>query len=120
MNIEKSPSRHAAAAILALSLLGSLTSGNAMASSAVSVTLGKLTQQYHFEIIASACVSHGLLDAKVVTQMQQAEARFAKQLPAGIPIEAAKAKVAPNAKSVAARIDGGDKLLCQGMAKEIF
>ena len=52
--------------------------------------------------------------------MQQAEARFAKQLPAGIPIEAAKAKVAPNAKSVAARIDGGDKLLCQGMAKEIF
>lgn|GEM_PF-6744045 len=106
------------AAILLLALCG-LPTGEAAASSASSIALGKLTQQYHFEIIATACARQGLLDPKVVTEMQQAEARLAKQLPPGVPIEQAKAAIAPNAKHVASMIGPSTKLFCQGMANEI-
>jgi len=92
----------------------------AFASSPASVALSKLVHQYHFEVIAQACVHQGLLDPSVVAAMQKSEARYAQLVPAGTDVAAAKAAVAANAQRAAAMVGPSAKLFCQGMAKEIF
>jgi hypothetical protein len=82
--------------------------------------LSKLTKQYHFELIAAACVRHGLLDPKVVIAMQQAEARYQRMLPPGADVEGAKARVAESTRAVADSIDAGAGLFCRGLAGQIY
>jgi len=91
-----------------------------LASPQPSLALGKLTRLYHFELIAQACVRHGLLDPKVVTSMQQTEAGYAQMLPPGTNLKAAKAKVAEGTRDVASRIGFASKLFCQGLATDVF
>ncbi len=96
-----------------------LLTGTSVAG-ANTVALAKLTKQYHFELIAAACVRHGLLDPKVVTAMQQAEARYQRMLPPGTDVEGAKARVAENARVVANTIDARAGLFCRGLAGQIY
>jgi len=96
------------------------SAGTATASSQQSIALDRIGMQYHFEIIATRCVQLGFLDPKVVVAMQQVEARYEKMLAPGTNVAAVKARATPNAKNIAANLNSNAKLMCQGMANEVY
>jgi hypothetical protein len=100
-------------------IIGSLAPAAGQASQGNTVALGKVQRQYYLELLASACVTRGLLDPKVVVAMQKSEVRLEAMLSPGTNVTAAKAKVnTSTAKSIASGSLGA-KLFCAGLEKEI-